>query len=258
MGKNLYLREVYFRQNWMKEFILDNLYFLASPFRLILEVLIREGFGSRYFSFGQGVTMLLVLSPMPFVATHFLNFWETEFQWGYLLTHFMTWYLFSFYVLWTLLKRKKEIKLDRKINGFEKFSRAAGSLTEEFVNLLSLVPRKFTPRQTEILAEPGFFFIAGVVLTIIGQYVGIALIISALMYSVSYYLAYRRTDNFIQDLLDELYTNQMFEEEFLNGKNESEDSGIVLLGDWPTDPGIRKSLSRMIVNDDEEIELAVR
>lgn len=258
MGQNLYLRHTYRRQNLLKEFILEGFYLFASPFRLILEVLIRMNPGRRYFSLGHGITMVLILASVPFVVIRLIKTRSFDFPWDYMLHHFCTWYIFLLVVLWSLIKRQREINRDKRLNGFSRFSRAIGVLTPEFKMLLKKLPFEPTSRQREILVEPGFFLFCGLFLSLIGQYVGVALIVSALLYSISYFVAYRKADDFIQDTMDTIAANELFENEFLVGKDISDKSGFRILGDWPKDPTVRKSLSKLIVNSEEDIELAVR
>ena len=109
----------------------------------------------------------------------------------------------------------------------------------------------------EVIIEPVFFFIIGMLLNFIGQSLGSLLEFCSICYGFSYAAAYHLTDEKIQDTIDAIIDGEEFERSFVNGfearrgvKNYSR----------PSDENLRQKMaSRMFPSQDEpeDVEFTV-
>lgn len=275
MQKNLYFRTMYRRRNLFKERILDLFDGFASYPKLTLEVFIRKNFGERYINVASVVTVGMILLILPVVA-HSLAYFPGIFMrstgiggyGGYqdysssgirasFWNKYTSWYLFLAGFLFMAVKRLKEVKRNPSVFDFERFSLYSGDIHPFFFHL-PLSKARPDVRQVEILYEPAPFFLAGIVLWLLGQSLGWLLVIGSITYSVSYAAAYKRGDDLVGDTIDQMILNEEMEAAFVDGLDASETRGVRLYLRKPTDKDLRRKLaSAMVEEGDDDIAVAV-
>lgn len=260
MKKNLYYKTVYGRRNVLKNSILIFFFTFSSYPRLLLEVFIRKNFGERYFSFMSAITVTVLLSIFPFASagiTHMLSFggYGRSFDLGDVFQHYFTWYLFLIAFMYKSMERDEEVKRLPSVFDFARFSLSTG---ERHPRILAFKwkGKSLDVRQIETLVEPGLFFFIGLFLMLIGQRVGMLILISSIFYSLSYVAAYMIGDNYIMDRIDEMICNEEMVNSFVEGRDPSETRGFSTYGRKPTDPETRRRLADAFVEDFEETVLA--
>lgn len=273
MKRNLYYQTIYRRENLFKHLFFSFFNLFASSARMLLEVFIRKDFGERYFRLSSAIilTAELIAFPLLFVYfdTHFAsgaeyagedlyNFDETPsiapqkaaLSWlpG---IEFLLWYVFAAAFLYFSIRHYQDKKRQPSVFDFEKFSLSSGVL-QDYVWKLPLF-KEVDLRDRECFLEPGLFLAAGFLLAVIGQYIGILLILCSLFYFVSYWRAYSEGDNFIMDHIDEMIVNQDLEKNFVNGMENPEDinnTGFVLRAQLPNGNILRRQLLHRMIEDD--------
>lgn len=248
MTQNLYITEgIPQRSNPVKNFILSLFSDLATYPRLLLEVFTRKDFGERYFSLSTAVIMAFVLC---FVPPLFLfgSAWRSG--WGDIaidfILHYLTWYLFLGYFIKVCFLRKKEIvRIDGQFD-FTRYSMSTGKLDDRILNF-KFKGKSFNIRQIETIIEPGLFLLIGLGLMILGQFVGILIFISSLIYSLSYWRMYKFGDNFILNVIDNRIANQVMVSVFVDGV-EDDPTGFRMRTRRPADQSLREDIANDIIN----------
>lgn len=255
MKKSLYFREMYGRQNMLKSYALTFLLGISSPFRLILEPFLRKHMGERYFSSFNVITVGIVLLIIPFMGQGTLLMWYRYSQYdGYsnmlidFLLKYTTWYAFVFAFLYYSNIRRIEIKRDPSVFDFGKFSLSSGRIHPFFFKL-KIGGRSFTIREIETLVEPGLFFIGGLLLYLFGQNVGLLFIISSIVYSLSYFGAYYKGDNFVMDLIDDGIVSEEHYRGLVLDEPVDKTRGVRFYTHKPTSREDREKLSAAFVDD---------
>lgn len=266
MQKNLYYHTVLRRRNVWKDNFLAFVEGLASYPRLSLEVFIRKNFGHRYFKLSSAITVAFVLILFPIIADKIGNFITLAIQNRYygsgvesegpsFWAKYATWYIFVIAFLVFSIRRHRESRLPTAWFDASKFSLYSGDIDERFY---TMPPFKVeaTIRQVMIVREPLFFFAIGVVLWIMGQSLGWLLVINSLFYSFSYASAYRKGDDLIWDIIDQIIMNRSRQETFvddLSGRNTQ-------VRYYLTKPGsreLRELVADAMVIDPNEIAVAL-
>lgn len=280
MKTNEYYRTQFRRENVVKLLILSFFRIFASGARLLLEVFIRKDFGERYFRLSYVLFLTLVLSYVPFLLSDMHQEWTSQeaesevaytFQenfdqeqvpatvpqptttsstkwpgWGYTL-----WYVYLAAFLAFGIKHHLDKKKQASVLDFAKFSLSTGELQP----YMSKVPlfKEADRRNRECYLEPALFFVIGLLLAVIGQYVGWLIVFCSMFYSASYYGAYMDGDNFIMDKIDEMISNQAMMNDFVHGKNYTGSKGFVTRAQKPNTEEFRKQILPSIIKDNEPL-----
>ena len=244
MKKNLYYQIMYRRGNFIKEFILGLFMGISSWLRLLLEVFIRKNMGERYFSFSSSIIVAVLLALLPFQIAEVHRFFSGDFSFWQVIGRNILWYLYLIAFLYHADLRRREVKRLPSVFDFARFSLSTGNIHPQFYNF-SIDGTTPSVRTIETLLEPAFFFIIGLLLAIIGQSLGILLIVCSIIYSLSYVAAYHLGDNFVMDTIDEMICNEELVAAFVEGRDPSQTRGFNPYGRKPSDPEMR----RRVVDD---------
>jgi hypothetical protein len=248
MTKNLYYRSVLGRPDAILNFINAFVSRLGSYPRLILEVFIRRNFGERYFRLSAVAIAAAFLLIFPYMMkVIFTRTGEGAKFW----VHFTTWYLFAFVFCYVSWLRWKEVRVSRSDFEFTRYSLSSGYFHPKLVTY-AYKNGKLDNRRMETLIEPAFFFIIGLGLTILLQYIGILILLISIVYSLSYIAAYRAGDNFVLDKIDEMIASERMKENFALGGDEAE-SDFRTRARLPNDPELRSQLLPQILVEDEPV-----
>jgi len=269
MKKNLYLRQCLRRENHLKNFIFDTAMSLASYPRLVLEAFIRPNQGYRYFRLTANLSVAFILAIVPLVA-HKLpslsdfsaNYTSLDdyndahaFGWSFMM-HYGSWYLLLVAFLVFTRKRWREVRRNPGVFDFALFTLYSGDINARFFDLHPLGGR-VSIRAVECIYEPAVIFVLGIVLSFLGQRVGPLLMVSSVVYGLSYAAAYKRGDDFIMDKIDEIILNEEHENTFINDNYSVR--GVRYQLDKPADINLRRKLTDSFIVDDrsgEEITFA--
>lgn len=261
MKKNLYFRTVLRRENLFLNFIYSMFAAWSSYPRLLLEVFIRKDFGERYFKLASAITVALILIAIPLIPS-FLGTGmdvmddfddETGFTGSHrsggnsFLSAYLTWYIFiALFIVFSIF-RYKEILRNPSVFDFKKYSLYSGKIHPAFKKLFGKEP---SIRLIEIVLEPALFFIAGVLLILLHQKLGILLVICSIINSMSYMAAYAAGDNFFMDKIDEIILNENLKKAFVEDAPEEETAGIRDRGKKPESKEARQRIFDLM---DEEV-----
>jgi len=253
MEKELYYSSVLTRKNVLWEKILDFFLAIASYPRLLLEVFIRKNFGIRYLNYASAFTALIVFALLPTLADSFSElFYQTKYfrrspQEGFWL-RYATWYGFLAVYAYFAHKRLGEMKHKPSVFDFAKVSTYSGDID---YRLWTLGNRNWNLRQIEIFVEPSLFAILGFILYfILGQNLGMLLLIVSGIYSLSYVAAYHKGDNFVMDMIDKMINNEHKGNSFMDDKEEGH-KGVRNYARKPVDPNLRRKVATVFTPNDE-------
>ncbi|MBD2704700.1 hypothetical protein IC229_28955 [Spirosoma sp. BT702] len=169
-----------------------------------------------------------------------------------ILWHNLSWYVYLGFYLVMCLKRHDEIKREPGVFDFARYSLSAGYIHPRFL-MTQLNGKPVNIRTIETLLEPALFFFIGIGLCILGQKLGILLIVCSLVYSISYQAAYHQGDNFVMDKIDEIICNEELVKAFVDGRDPSETRGFNFYGRRPADPETRRQLAETFVENEETV-----
>ncbi len=244
------------RRNVLKENILAFFFAFSSYPRLLLEVFIRKNLGERYFSYMTGITLIVLLSVWPLMMEGVINvLTHKPFEFGHFFLHYTTWYLFLYFFWDSCKERNEEIKRLPSVFDFGRYSLSTGERHPRILDF-KWKGKHVDIRTTETLVEPALFFFLGLFLAVVGQVVGVLLIICSIFYSLSYMAAYAMGDHFIMDKIDEMIINEEMVASFVEDKDPSETRGVSFYGRKPSDPETRRKLADMFIEDYEEAVVA--
>lgn len=232
----------------MKNFIVDFFFILASIPRLLLEVFIRKNFGERYLPFSLVVVVFLVLAAWPIIAVKTIQGLASlspmpeatpvkSSMWNYL-----TWYIYLLAFLYLGFRHNRDVKRRKKAFDRERYSRYDGDLKGVFFRLSIRLRGKVSLRFMQIVLEPAPFFIVGIILIIIGQRLGNLLLVCSVFYSLSYWAAFIRADNYVLDMIDETIISEEMEPVFLSDDETAESRGFRFIGKRPDSYDLRRKL----------------
>lgn len=243
MEKSTYYRDVLQRKGALNEKIANVIYGICSYPRLLLEVFTRRNLGQRYFSMLHVWIVILFCGGPPLLLGKL--FYRRFNGIDHLFQHFWDWYLFLFAFLILSLLRRNEIKNNPEVKNFNKFSLYEGDIAPW---MWKLGGRSWSPREVETLIEPGFYFVIGLVLYLIGLSTGGLIMVSSIMYSLSYTIAYHQGDHYILDLIDKKLLNRALMETFVDGERDS--NGFRFRGLVPLNQDLREELIQEMVEDE--------
>lgn len=249
--RSAYFRDLYMRRNLLKKFVLDFFFSWTSHPRLVLEVFIRKNFGERYFSMASAITAAAIMAVFPYIAGWFYDLFPHTYQ-NYedyraartgstFWSNYATWYLFIALFLGFSWKRMREIDRNPSVFDFGRFSLSAGDIHPMFFRI-KLFGRQVNPRQVETLIEPAAFFIAGVLLAMMGQRLGYLLEWCSIFYSLGYVAAYKRGDDFVMNLIDDKIMAEETEN-FAMRDEENNARGVRFYMQRPTSKEAREKLA---------------
>lgn len=276
MKKNLYYRTMLRRENLLTKAIFKFFKMCTTYPRLLLEVFIRKDFGERYFQINSAllVTFLLglwpivkakILSPfhhydeyaytVPFdMGDHPLRHHQTALNDAGLFPHYLGWYLFLALFLVFSFIRRAEIKRNPSVFDFAKFSLYSGTINPLFFRI-QLPWRKTDMRLVETIFEPAFFFVAGLILwKLLGQSIGLVIVISSLFYAGGYMADYAAGDNFVMDKIDEIIANEELEKSFVEGVGGDKTRGFTMRAAAPADTEMRRRILPQMVEETDTVE----
>ncbi len=251
-------------ESFVKVVILGIFDLFASPCRALIEVFIRKDFGERYFRLSTVIATFLFLALIPVWPYVLLVLFSTVFPVFSVLgaqvdaayadssiwIKFLGWYIYLFAFLWMGIQHHRSMKDRPSALEVPQYSYYSGRKLAFFWNI-EIGGRRADPRLIECWLEPAPFFIAGIFLTLIGQALGPLLIVSSIVYAISYRVNYAAGDNLIMDMVDQKILNEELESSFLYDKDEQETRGYRFLGRKPNDPEMRKALLGMMTEEED-------
>lgn len=253
MKKNLYYRSVLRRRNVIKEFLFDFFLAACSKPRLLLEVFIRRNMGERYFSLSTAILFTVFLAIVPVAKS--LGFhalarfgYGRPFEIFHFLIHDLTWYLFLAGFIAMCIDRQLEIKTLPSVFDFGRYSLSSGNIRPMFLNYQPFL-KPLSIRTIETVVEPGYFLLIGLGLWVFGQTVGPLIVVCSIFYSLGYFAAYYRGDNFVMDQIDEMIFNEELTKAFIEGRSPSETRGVNYYGRKPADPEMRRKMAENFIDD---------
>jgi hypothetical protein len=248
MLKTAYFRDMYKRQSFVMTEIKKFIYSITTNIRFILEVLIRSNMGERHFSVIYAVFVGLILYFIPFAyefsarhnSTGILSvIWDN-----------ITWYIFIGYYAYCCMKRKKELVTKPGVFDFARMSYSTGHINRHFLEF-KVFGKKRDYRFIETFLEPLFFLVIGIALLILGQKVGMLILICSMCYSISYYMAYRIGDDIIMDNIDIHIVSKEMTDLMSGNDEETSPFGNNFRAEIPKDKANRKSIFNDLGIDDD-------
>lgn len=272
MKKNLYFKTVYLSTRAAEAHVVAYTLRILSFPRTLLEVFIRKNMGERYLGLGQAILLVLGLGYLAYayaplfyiknaqeslherLKANGYNYnpnWERESSFTddfgfYFTTHFATWYLFLIVFLVVSYLRYREIKRLPSVFDFARSSVYTGDIHSFFINF-KWNNKTFDVREIETILEPLLFFVIGLGLIVLQQYIGYIIVISSIGYSLNARISYIQGDHFLMDKIDEILHNQELEEAFVNDNEINNDRGIRYYGRKPADPDARRKVADSII-----------
>lgn len=257
MEKNLFT-SVFRRENKLQKAIFDFFYGIASYPRLVLEVFIRRNMGQRYFTIASAVTVAFILLSIPVVIYGFeqlISYSYSGFR-GYggygdyggnrnhqessFLSRYGTWYIFSVLFIVFSRQRAKETYISSNVYNYNRFTLSSGNRLGFFYNL-PFFKNKPSAYELDVFIEPGFFVLIGFVLELMGQPIGMLLMISAICYGFSYAAGYKIQDDYFLDLIDKIILNEEMVNAFVHGIDPKLTRGVELKS-RPSDEKLRRKM----------------
>ncbi|PZR20508.1 MAG: hypothetical protein DI539_10680 [Flavobacterium psychrophilum] len=248
--------------------------FLASPALLLIEVFTRKDFGERYFRLSSVLTVTAVLGFLPVLLIKLQamlgNSSAVADVYGLdemgemaqvyapaaktsLMPDYLCWYIFLALFLALGIKHKIDLARNPSVFDFAKFSLYRGNVHPFFYRMK--LPRiETTPRIVECILEPVAFFIVGLFFYLIGQKLGILLIVTSLLYAYSYVAFYHHGDNFVMDKIDQMISNEELEAAFVLDKSDDETRGFTFRGRKPKTETMRREILPLFTQQDDVLE----
>lgn len=276
--KNLYYRNTFARQNNVKVLFLSFCSLFMSYPRMLLEVFTRKNFGERYFSLSSAIILALILAVLPLGITQVSSFVggseNIEQSYSYdenfgnneqpqtfeqpstdnvMFPAYIGWYCFILAFLFFCFKHYLDNRRSPSAFNFSRFTLSSGIIHPMIRNIKI---SGFQPdiRFIECFLEPLIFFVAGLLLAVLGQSVGYLLIVCAFFYSMSYVGSYVGGDNFIMDKIDEIICNEVLENAFVEGHDIEETKGFQFRGRKPTTDKLRKQILPLLMVEEEVMD----
>lgn len=258
MKKNLYFRHVVGRKNVIAEVFLNFVHSISSFPRLLIEVFIRRNFGERYYNFVAALTIASLLCIYPFISDWVLSLFRPRYyrygvskEWTEIIWQYWSWYLFLFLFYVKNLQHKRDMERAPSVFDFGRYSLYSGDFNPTLYSLMGNSANA-NARLYETIVEPLPFFFGGFFLAWTGQSLGYLLMLSSVLYSLSYVAAYRKGDNFVMDKIDEMIMNEELEKAFVDDLDPTQTRGIRFYGRKPTSDDLRRKLSESFTEDDEK------
>lgn len=226
-------------------------YFCTFP-RRILQVFIRKGFGERYFSLGFSIFSTIVLSLFPFAAVAILH--KIGVRKASIMPGYLTWYIFLAGYLGVSIWHELKMTRSRSSFDFSLYSRCDGSV-HPAIRKLKWRGKTVNIRQIECWIEPLIFFLPGLFLFLIGQYLGLLLMVCSYYYSLGYRCAYALGDNYVLNMIDEKIVNEEMEASYVDDLDAEDTRGFNPRTGKPQDYNLRRKLVTLMNEDDDADEV---
>lgn len=249
MKKNLYFRNTVQRKNVLREFFLSIFSMFSGYPRLMIEVFIRKDFGERYFKISSAITAFVIFAAAPFLLQWFEDAGEEETRRSHVAGNQMLYIYLGLFILFSI-KRYLETRHNPSVFDTEKYSLYGGTIHPGFKRI-KIFGTKPSIRLIETVLEPLPFFVAGVILWMLNQSLGILLVASSIFYSLSYVALYDQGDNYVMDMLDQMIMNEMLEDAFVNDQDPSKTKGVRTMGRKPADEDIRREVLKGMLDEEE-------
>lgn len=254
MKKNLYYAAVFKRQNIIKYAILGFFLAIASYPRLLLEVFLRKDMGERYFNLASALTVAVIYGVVPSLGmvTGGMGYsLETYIQWN------PVYYLFLLVFVGFSVVRYLEIRRLPSVFDFGRMSGYSGRV-HPFFYTIRLFGKEPSIRTIEIWYEPAPFLIGGILFLLTGfsTPLGLVLISTSIIYSLSHSGAYAMGDNFIMDRIDEIIANQDLTQAFVN--DEESPRGFRWYGRKPSSKQMREEYVEDIAFEEVKDDTSVK
>lgn len=257
---NIHYRESMTRQNHYKVRLIKFFISICSFPRLFLEVHLRGQFGKQYFNLGSVFAVIVIMFPLPFLikaAGMTYSYFTTRtygFDLGEFLLHYLSWYA----ILTAFVVRSIQHRLEmRTVAGefiFTRYSKSSG-ITHPWIYDLEINGWKPSERQMEILVEPALPFIAGMMLWILSQPIGLIIMCCAIIYSCSYAADYYLGDVYIMNTIDIIIVNREKEAIFVFDKKPEDTAGVRFRGERPSSQEMRTGLYENAIKEDDISEV---
>lgn len=247
MQQNHIYRATFKRVNHLKQYILALFYASCSIPRLLIEVFIRVDFGERYFNWGTSIFVAFLLGIIPpYILTE-----GRSFELIGAIKAYPIWYGYLVAFLYFARLRYLEIKRNPSALDFARLSESLGfphpKIEAFFVKRFKRMPDM---RIYEIYIEPLPFLLAGILLFLFHQLLGLLLIICAICYSVSYMAAYNLSYNKMLDLIDNTIVSEETKAIVVDGKSARDARGVrFLFSRKPTTADMREKLASSMMAD---------
>jgi hypothetical protein len=258
MEKNLYFRTTVRRKNLFADFFQNFFMFLSSWPKLALEVFVRKNFGQRYCTLSSVLTVAALLFLYPIVSDKLPPLFSGGYGYGHhgsFFSRYASWYLFLIAFLAVSAVRLWEIKSNPSVYDLGRCSTYAGDINTAFFNIRPF-GKNLSYKTIETFMEPVAFFLIGYVLKAFGQNVGMLLMVCSVFYSLGYRVAYKKSDDFIMDQLDEMMYGEEMEDAFVDD-NYNNAKGVRFYGTKPSDKELRRKLSERFVDQDSNVSYAI-
>jgi hypothetical protein len=248
MKKNLYFRQSIRRQNLLSTFFFSSVSSLASWPQLLLSVFIRKNFGERHFTLASSITVAVILALMP--LWYVIKSWAYQiFSWGDFFILYSSWYVFIAAFLFYSVKRAKEIRHNPSVYDFKKYSFYTGDILPYFKNM-GTKKEVVNYRIIETVFEPAPFLAGGIILWLIGQPLGLLIVICSFIYGLSYEAEYRLGDHFVMNKIDEIICNENLEKAFVFDQDPDDTQGFRFYGRKPQSEEMRKKIAALMTDDE--------
>lgn len=248
---NSYYHEFFARPAKMKIIFLNIFLELSYYFRIPIELITRRNLGERYFNIILSLFIGAGLIAFPIISSKRFS----SMDWGFLFSHFGTWYLYTAFYFNAVFQRQKEIRTLPSVWEVKRFSKSEGSFHPKLKDL-RFGDKQPNPKVMVTVVEPVLFFVPGAILALAQQPIGLLFMVCAVVYSLGYLGAYYKADNFMMDKIDDMITNEELGRVFLEDKEP--ERGFEFYGKRPADPDLSRKLYEEyidveIIEDDEPL-----
>lgn len=234
MKKTLNFETEMERRNILKDIFMALFLMFASYPRLLLEVFVRKNMGERYFSMASVLTIFVILAAVPFIIVQTTS--------PYVIAQNKLWYLFLALFLFAANKRRLEIKRLPSVFDFGRYSKTKG-VTNPLLYKFSIF-KNLGIRNMRKFGEPSIFFVAGLLLLLIQQWLlGGLLIVSSILFSLSFAATFYYGDHKIMDIIDDIMKTEDMVKSFLDDDDDSiSPRGVEFFGRKPGSKEMRQKV----------------
>lgn len=265
METKINLKDTEMRRNYLYELFIKFMYGFSGLARTTLEVFTRTDFGERYFRLSHIINSAIVLGIYPYISKLFSGSPLSKAKEMYaermgiaeekpFINEYFFWYVFIAAFVFMGIRHYIAKQRETSMYDFTKYSVRKGTVHEFFYSI-QLPFMKTNLRNIECFIEPALFMIVGVAFMLIGQKVGVLLMIFSVLYGFSYVYLYKRGDDLIRDMIDDFIRNKHMERTFVDGIDEAETDGYMFRGWRPGDKSLRRQMLPLILNQEPVIEV---
>lgn len=246
--RNTYYHEVFGRPAVLKQVFLATFLGLSYYFRVPIEIITRSNMGERYFNLLLTITIGLALLVVPTLfATNYMG----DIDYRVLFGRYGTWYAYTFFYLYCGFLRWREIRNNPSAWDLKRFSLAPGD-PHRLLYRFRVRKENQNQRFMATIIEPGVFLVAGLLLTLLLQPIGMVLIVCAVVYSLGYTAAFYISDQYVLDKIDEMICNEDMYDIFVN--DIPSQRGFEFHAKRPKDKDSRQKLYEDYIDVDYEVD----